>query len=264
MGAVVTTDAARSRYLAISLHDVAPQTWHACTQLLRLVDELTDAPVTLLVVPDYHRKGLVGFAPSYRAALERRLQRGDELALHGWNHLDEMPMDRGFIDRLRRTRLTDREGEFSALPFEECRKRLEAGRDWFEAWGWPLYGFIAPAWMLGEAAWDALAQSGFRYTATRSALHLLAQGRAHRTRTLVYSTRSPLRARSSLWWNGWQSLPVHRDAIVRIALHPADAARPDVMRHIAVVLCALHDRREALTKASLCERLSMTATQASA
>lgn len=252
----------RSRYLAISLHDVAPQTWAACTRILRLIDDLTDAPVTLLVVPDYHRKGLIGFGPSYRAALERRLLRGDELALHGWNHLDEMPLDRGLIDRLRRTRLTNREGEFSALPFEACRKRLDDGRDWFEAWGWPLHGFVAPAWLLGDGAWQALADSGLRYTATRTALHALVPRRAHRTRTVVYSTRSMLRTRTSLWWNAWQALPLHRDRIVRVALHPADAGRPEVLGHISMVLRALDDRREALTKAALCERLARSATQA--
>lgn len=256
--------AASPRYLAISLHDVAPQTWPACAQLLRLVDEVTAAPVTLLVVPDYHRKGLVTFGPAYRAALERRLLRGDELALHGWNHLDEMPLNRGMVDRLRRTRLTDREGEFSALPAMQSRQRLDAGRDWFETWGWPLYGFVAPAWLLGEGAWTALADSGLRYTATRTALHSLETGRVYRTRTVVYSTRSALRARSSLWWNGWQSLPLHRDAVVRVALHPADAARPEVLHHVALVLRALHDRREALTKAALCERLDSPATPAAA
>lgn len=258
----MNASATRSRYLAISLHDVAPQTWSACTQILRLIDEITGAPVTLLVVPDYHRKGLVAFGPGYRAGLERRLLRGDELALHGWNHLDEMPMDRGLIDRLRRTRLTDREGEFSALPADESRRRLERGRDWFDAWGWPLDGFVAPAWLLGAGAWSALADSGLRYTATRTALHLLPQRRAHRTRTVVYSTRSTLRTRASMWWNGWQSLPLHRDAIVRVALHPADAQRPEALRHVALVLRALHDRREALTKSALCERLAATPMQA--
>ena len=27
----------------------------------------------------------------------------------------------------------------------QSRQRLDAGRDWFETWGWPLYGFVAPA-----------------------------------------------------------------------------------------------------------------------
>src|SRR6185369_14504453 len=72
--------------LCISIHDVAPATWADCARLLEALAPLGPLPLTLLVVPDYHRQGAA--VPGwYRHAVERRLEMGDELALHGWNHL---------------------------------------------------------------------------------------------------------------------------------------------------------------------------------
>jgi len=44
---------------------------------------------------------------------------------------------------------TPGEGEFWALSEREATRRIEAGVAWFRAQGWPLAGFVAPAWLLG-------------------------------------------------------------------------------------------------------------------
>src|SRR5690349_18279304 len=128
--------AAGSRLLAVALHDVAPQTWPACARLLNAIDTLRVAtcrrvPVTPLVVPDYHGEGLRRFDAAYRGALEARLDRGDELALHGWRRRDEAPVRLDPVDVIRRTQLTAREGEFAALSQVEALARLQAGAHWF-------------------------------------------------------------------------------------------------------------------------------------
>ena len=48
-----------SRVLCIAIHDVAPATWPRCEVLFDLLRTLGAPPTTLLVVPDYHRRGSI-------------------------------------------------------------------------------------------------------------------------------------------------------------------------------------------------------------
>ncbi len=235
--------------LIVSVHDVAPPTLASCERLVRAIDAVADIPLTLLVVPDYHRRGLAAATSRYRAWLETRAARGDELVLHGWTHLDEAPLGLNPLARFRRTRLTDREGEFSALCAAAARERLEAGLAWFDRQGWPVAGFVAPAWQLSAGAWQALQSTPLLYTTTRTRIYLLRSNRSLETCTFVYSTRSPLRSRMSRWVNGArQRLEAHRMP-VRLALHPPDADDPAVRGQWQTLLYRLARERLAVTKA---------------
>src|SRR5438045_146966 len=100
--------------VACVVHDVAPSTWAECSTLLRMLDGLGAVPVTLLVVPHYHYRDPITRDRRLIAALDQRLARGDELALHGYHHRDDEPPPRtlgGFIER---RLLTRAEGEFAA------------------------------------------------------------------------------------------------------------------------------------------------------
>jgi predicted deacetylase len=241
--------------LAVSLHDVAPQTWPACERLLGAVEQVAPIPVTLLIVPNYHGEGLRRFTPAYRGALDARLARGDELALHGWTHLDACPLPRNPIDILRRTRLTAREGEFAALPAHRARALLQEGAAWFDKQGWPLHGFVAPAWLMSQGSWHAVAGLPFEYATTLGSLHLLPERIPVPTRTFVYSVRTRLRRHLSLLRNDALRRVIGRTPIVRLALHPADAAHDDVVRHCQALLECLLPDRLALRKAQLAREL---------
>ncbi len=242
--------------LAVSLHDVAPQTWPACQRLLQTIERVAPVPVTLLVVPDYHGEGLRHESRAYRCALDARLERGDELALHGWFHADRAALDGGLIDTLRRTRLTAREGEFAALAPVAAHALIERGCQWFEQRGWPLHGFVAPAWLPGPGTWEALAHFSFQYTTTLGQIHLLPERTPVATRTLVYSVRSALRRRLSLVRNA--ALATMEDARpVRLALHPADAAHDAVMQQVHAILRGLTRKRSAMTNAQLAGALRL-------
>jgi predicted deacetylase len=243
------------RTLSVSLHDVAPQTWPACERLLDLVAAVGCIPVTLLVVPDYHHRGLACFSPAYRSALERRLEQGDELALHGWCHLDEAPPSRHPIAYLQRRLLTAREGEFAALSAADAQQRLQEGIAWFARLGWPLHGFVAPAWLMSAGTWQALGSTRLGYATTLRSIYLLPERRPIDTRALVHSVRSRLRRRLSLIWNEALRWRLRKHPLVRVALHPADAAYPEVMDHWARVLRSLLPGRDALTKVELVQRL---------
>ena len=65
------------RWLAVSMHDVAPATWERCQRVLAAIREVADIPVTLLVVPAYH--GQCSAQPAFEAQMTARSHRGDEL-----------------------------------------------------------------------------------------------------------------------------------------------------------------------------------------
>ncbi|WP_070099062.1 DUF2334 domain-containing protein [Azoarcus sp. KH32C] len=238
--------------MCVSLHDVAPETWPRCECLLNAVAAVARVPLTLLVVPNYHRHG-DDIPRWYHEMLQDRRAMGDELALHGYVHYDEAARPHGPIDWWRRRVLTAGEGEFASLGRRATEGRLAAGLDWFQHQGWTPKGFVAPAWLLSEGAWRALETSPFAYTTTADAIHLLHPRRKLATRSLVYSTRSPLRRTLSLAWNG------HRQAAaagtpVRLALHPNDSRYPEVIAQVQGLLERLLRDRTPMTKADFVAR----------
>jgi predicted deacetylase len=164
--------------LCVSIHDVAPATWSDCLRLVEAVRAVADIPLTWLVVPHYHFRPEQ--SPAMEACLNVALERGDELALHGYSHLDTEAGSGGLRARFLRNVYTRREGEFAALTASEARRRLELGLDWFAARGWTPTGFVPPAWLLGEGAWRALRDAPFAYTTTFSHFHCLPGARERR------------------------------------------------------------------------------------
>ncbi|MDQ2928954.1 MAG: polysaccharide deacetylase family protein [Pseudomonadota bacterium] len=226
------------RFVCVVLHDVAPSTRAACSRVLKAISEVAELPLTLLAVPNYH-----GDAPDrdFDAWLGQRLKRGDELALHGYTHRDDLPA-KGWLDRLRRNHYTRGEGEFWALPEAEAKERVDAGRAWFGANDWPLHGFVAPAWLLGAQAWPAL--KGFEYTMTLRQIVRLPGRDAVTSQSVVYSTSSGWRRRTSLLWNAVVARKERSNALLRIELHPRDADFKSVRRSWQAILeRALRDRR---------------------
>ena len=117
------------RTLCIALHDVAPATWPRCERLLAMLDAIGARAITLLVVPDFHRHGAAERDAAFVAAIEARRERGDEIALHGYTHVDESAAPRTLSSWFRRRVLTDAEGEFSALDRIAATQRIAAGRE---------------------------------------------------------------------------------------------------------------------------------------
>ena len=228
------------RFVCVVLHDVAASTRAACMRTLAAIAQVADVPVTLLAVPHYHGQPSTRDLEEWLAA---RLKKGDEIALHGWSHRDELPAT-GAIDRLRREHYTRSEGEFWALPEAEASRRIERGIAWFRQHGWPLAGFVAPAWLLGPGAWAALATKGFEYTATLRHLVHLPSRRRVASQSVVYSTSSGWRRECSLLWNPIVARFERRNPLLRIELHPRDADFSTVLRSWQHILeRALRDRR---------------------
>ena len=246
--------------VCVVLHDVAAGTQAACERVMHAVADVAGdaAPLTLLAVPRYHGQ------PS-TAAFDRwlgdRSRAGDELVLHGWTHLDEAPGATGWLDRLRRSSYTRGEGEFWALTQAEAAARLRAGRDWFDANGWPARGFVAPAWLLGPGAWAALRETDFAYTCTLRHIHLLPRGRALTSQSVVYSTSAAWRRATSLAWNALVARAERANPLLRLELHPRDADFPAVRRSWQGILESALRERRAVTVGEVAAGLRGTASQ---
>ena len=250
----IESELSGARALCLSIHDVAPCTLDACRRIAQAVESVdATVPLTLLVVPRYHDDTR---APAeYMAWIEKRLARGDELALHGLTHRDEAQTPRTWGEHVRRRMYTAGEGEFAALSREEAVTRMELGLEWFAERGWPVRGFVAPAWLVSRGSWDALHDSGFLYTTTLGRFHNLRNGMVVRAPTVVYSTRSAWRRATSLAWNEALSHAGAAMPLLRIGFHPVDAAYPHVMAHALKLLDHLMRDRRALTKSAFARTL---------
>lgn len=243
----------RAPRLCIALHDVAPATWPQCARLLDLVDALGAPPVTLLVVPDWHGRGRIDSAPEFQHAIEARLARGDEVALHGYRHLDDAPAPRSPAAWLRRRVLTAGEGEFAALGTAEAQSRLRAGLDLLRRLGWNVDGFVPPAWLASAATRAVLRRSGLCWTSTHAAL-IAFDGDVERrigAPCLTASPRSPWRRAASRAFLRAGLRLTAAQPLVRVGLHPADADHADLLACWRDVLGALLRRRSPVTKSQI-------------
>ena len=241
------------RCVAISIHDVAPATQALCSELVELVQSLAPgAPLTLLVVPDYHRRGQIDRAQVFRRWIDKRVERGDELALHGFWHVDDAPPPRSIGGWFARRVLTAGEGEFAALEASEARRRLEAGCEAFRRCGWQPAGFVPPAWQISKAATQVLTEFPFAYVTDHTHVERLSDRRSFRSVALSASTRNAWRRWTSQQWMDVCSR-LYRDApLLRVALHPADAHHDAIIHALSKTLGALLGERRAVTKGEWC------------
>jgi predicted deacetylase len=210
--------------LMLVLHDIAPETWPDYQPFVQAVDEMGHVPMTWLVVPNFHHRNPLAGSPAFCRLLERRLARGDELALHGLYHADDGPSPSSLREYFMR-RLYTHEGEFYALNQAQAMQRLEAGLEVFARQGWPVAGFVAPAWLMSQGTRQALSQLPLRYTSTPQHLYRLPDFTAFNAPGLVWSARSTWRRSVSRVVCDWQCRRWRNAQTLRLGLHPVD------MRH---------------------------------
>jgi uncharacterized protein len=237
------------RLVSVALNDVAPATRARCERLLEQVSRIVadagrPARVTLLAVPMMH--GALG-GRGFGRWLHGLQEHGHEVALHGFTHLDATPV-RSLADYTLRRWYTESEGEFAAIGRAEADHRLSLGLAWAQAHGLVPRGFVAPAWLMSEAAWHAVIAAGFDYSTTLTRLVLLPERQPLAAPSLVFSTRSPWRRAASLLWNRSLAALSHRMPLLRLELHPNDGDFPAVQRAWSALLSgALGDDRRLLT-----------------
>jgi len=234
------------RAVAIALHDVSPATWRECQALLAMLDATRAGPLSLLVVPHYHYRAPITADRAFRDAMDERLARGDELVLHGLHHVDAEPPPRTLRAFVERRLLTRSEGEFAALSLHAATWRLARGIAMFDALGWPLHGFVPPAWLASAAARTAITQCAnrLRYMTVRSGIYRLPGWQLEQTANLCYSPDSAVRRLYSALAIRNELRRARRMPLLRVSLHPQDARVPGVLAHWQrLIIEALGERR---------------------
>jgi predicted deacetylase len=202
---------------------------------------------SLLVIPNHHGRAPVVAAPEFQAWLAREVARGHEPVLHGYFHRRSSRPGESWRDRWSTRVYTAGEGEFYDLSIAESTLRLQRGRTDLAFLPAALEGFIAPAWLLGVTAAQAVEHSGFRYTTSVNEVRTFRPTARVQARSLVWSTRAPWRRWTSLGWNAWLNHHAQDAPLLRISLHPPDLAHPAIWRQALHLIEAAAQCREPMT-----------------
>lgn len=224
----------QTRALVVSLHDVSPLTRNRCQRILEDLREIGIATTSLLVIPNHHRKAPLPEHPDCAEWLRQRIAFGDEAVLHGYYHQRPSRKKESLRSRLITNYYTAGEGEFFDLTTDAAAHLLREGRSLFKECGLcPPAGFIAPAWLLGDAALKAVQGQGFLYTTYLNRILPLSQGAApEKSQSLVWSVRAGWRRLLSLAWNQLLFARLSDARVLRIGLHPPDWNHPAIRRQI--------------------------------
>ncbi|MDB6048938.1 MAG: hypothetical protein JWR17_1684 [Pseudomonas sp.] len=212
------------RSVLLVLHDVSPETWPDYQPFVEAVDALGAIAMTLLVVPDFHKRNPIVTDAWFQQEMERRLGRGDELALHGYYHCDDSPAPRTPRDYFMR-RIFTWEGEFYSLDRDQALTRLHAGIQLFARLDWPLHGFVAPAWLMSPGTREVLRELPFSYTSDPQHLFTLPDFNPIDAPGIVWSARSAWRRGVSKLVGDRLEQKFQTAPTIRLGLHPVD------MRH---------------------------------
>lgn len=212
----------------VSVHDVAPSTAEPTAQWLSDLDE-RGVPATLLVIP-----GRFGAGPELRddpdliSFLHKAAGRGHELSMHGLRHEGVPggpPWRRGVNQILARGA-----GEFWSLTEAQARERLRAGLELLADADIGVVGFTPPGWLASPGTRRALAALGFGYWTSHLAVHSLPGGPARRMPALSHRPGGAgERAGARMMIDAARGFS-RLGKPFRIALHPADLARPGLRR----------------------------------
>lgn len=196
---------------------------------------------TLLVVPRWHGAPPCDEDREFSAWLRARAEEGHEICLHAYVH-EATEITGNAVQRAMGKHYTAGEGEFYQIGRGEAERRLREGlRVVRDGCGVPMWGFTAPAWLLSEAAREALCALGFHYTTRWGNVELLQSARSAKESAasgvrirvvdapvLVWSVRAAWRRICSRgWvrlWGAWKRAA----PVLRVAVHPVDFAHPAI------------------------------------
>jgi hypothetical protein len=231
-----------SAALIISIHDVAPATLDRSRVWSAHLDE-RGVRATLLAVPGPWRGESLADDRATQDWLWVRQSGGDEIGLHGWSHR---------VDRPARTaratfgRCVARGAEeFWSLDSRQAARRVRRGLDVLDRAGLRPAGFTPPGWLINAQARHAVLACGIGYVAD----HRGAASTTSRLRAPALSHR-PNGFGERAGAVAFGAIARRRAAAglpVRLALHPADLDRPDL---VATTLGTIDDALAAGARAS--------------
>ncbi|MFL6760904.1 DUF2334 domain-containing protein [Sphingomonas sp.] len=219
------------RLLLASIHDVSPRFESEVDRLLDLLAPHVGSRLAMLVVPNHWGDAPIVPGSQFAARLRSWADQGIEILLHGFTHRDEAQHS-GAANRVRARFMTASEGEFLGLSRGEAAARIANGRALIESvTGRPVDGFVAPAWLYGSGAREALAQAGIPLAEDHLRVWAPATGAQLAWGPVItWASRTRLRLASSL-----AAAAALRHApleVLRIGVHPPDVRHPALVRSI--------------------------------
>jgi predicted deacetylase len=228
--------------LLASIHDVSPRFESEVDGLLDLLAPYVGKRLAMLVVPNHWGDAPILPGSRFATRLRAWAEDGVEMFLHGYFHRDGERHE-GAPDNLRARFMTAGEGEFLGLSPVEAARRIGEGRALIESViGRPVDGFVAPAWLYGSGAMEALHQAAVPIAEDHFRVWSPATGRQlARGPVITWASRSRLRLASSLVAaTALRRAPLN---VLRIGVHPPDAHHPALVRSINKTLRVATARR---------------------
>lgn len=240
--------------MLVSIHDVGPG---FASEIAHLADRLTSrlggSRFSMLVVPNHWGEHPLAANPAFAARLRRWSDAGIEMFVHGWFHRDTAA--HAGLAGFKARHMTAGEGEFLGLSSAEAARRMADGKALIEdIIGRPVAGFVAPAWLYGPGALEALGSAGFALAEDHMRVWrpdsgaVLAQGPV-----ITWASRTRLRTASSLAFAALAKIALRPLETVRIAVHPGDVNKASLLASIDRTLAAFASTRPACRYASLLE-----------
>lgn len=210
--------------LIISIHDYHSDSLARIAKQIEWLDKRGINKVTILAIPNYHKKGEIHKNLTVVRFLQDLIDLGNEVALHGYYHLRThsrslsklRPVDH-FLTRI----YTANEAEFYNISKEKALRLITFGLEIFKNCGIHPNGFVAPGWLISEDALNAVWETGFKWTCTLTKI-INRGGYFEKTQTFCWSTREFWRVPVSITWNYFLWLKNSNSKTIRISLHPYD------------------------------------------
>ena len=200
--------------LLISIHDVAPAT---LGKVCRIFDKLHAAdrlPVTLLVVPG------LDWNPRDIETLEELVDRGAELAGHGWRHRAESIS--GIRHRVHSALISRDVAEHLALDRAGCIRLMRDCFDWFGEHGLPAPDlYVPPAWAMGAARQSDLDELPYTRFETTGGVYVSHRGFLSLP-MIGFEADTSFRAVACRVWNRMNKTWAGANGALRIGFHPSD------------------------------------------
>lgn len=230
------------RIMLASIHDVSPRFESEVDALVDLLRVHVGNRIAMLVVPNHWGDAPIVPGSQFAARLRSWVDEGLEIFLHGFYHRDESEHARA-SDQLRARLMTAGEGEFLGLSLNEATARLAQGKRLLEdVIGKPISGFVAPAWLYGQGAVEALASARIPIAEDHMRVWSPATGQIlARGPVITWASRSRTRLASSLAAaSALRRAPIRA---LRVGVHPPDVRHPALVRSIEKTLQITRSKR---------------------
>jgi uncharacterized protein len=242
-----------SKWLVVSVHDVAPPSWDQVRRMLDALEAVGVSRRSLLVIPNFRGRWPIDEHEAFCADLRDLQRAGDEVVLHGYEHTG-VGTPSGPIARFKNRWFTVGEGEFLALDYRDARDRIERGLALARRVGLDVPGFIAPAWLINDDGLRAARDCGFQYTNSYLQLTDLVGGRSRFAPSLVFGPGA-LNEDLGIGVQARVSRLLARSPIVRVALHPPCIDHPARFTRVLSMIRTQLAEHQPITYIDLLSRL---------